>query len=159
MTKREDHKFQLSKSILDMKFMKRTKEKVDQETFQAEGEEYFDNLLTSKMKQESGKFIIENSFVYCEGLSEGRLSFQGMNPEIERIIELEENAKRCKEDTSKEETEITDEQMAKHYKASHVNTMAKKFAPKRNHHKYFKYDNDDNPEPVDKKPKFLKPKD
>lgn len=33
--------------------MKRTKEKVDQENFQAEGEEYFDNLLTSKMKQES----------------------------------------------------------------------------------------------------------
>lgn len=82
-----------------------------------------------------------------------------MNPEIERIIELEENAKRCQEDTSKEENDITDEQMAKHYKASHVKTMAKKFAPKRNHHKYFQYDSDDNLEPVDKKPKFLKPKD
>lgn len=107
-----------------------------------------------------GKYIVENSFVFCEQLIEGRLSFQGMNPEIERILELEQNAKRSKEESN--EKEITDAQMANHYhRGTHVTTMAKKFTPKRNQHKYFKYndDDDDNPEPVEKKPKYLKPKD
>lgn len=33
--------------------MKRTKEKVDKEQFQLEGEEYFESQLTTKMKKES----------------------------------------------------------------------------------------------------------
>ena len=36
-----------------MKFMKRTKEKVEKQQFQEEGEEYFGNELTKRMKQES----------------------------------------------------------------------------------------------------------
>lgn len=78
-----------------------------------------------------------------------------MNPEIERLMELEQNAIRLKEE-AKRETEVSDEQMAKHWKSSHINTMEKRFKPKRSQHKYFSsYKSDD--EPREKKPKFLKP--
>lgn len=33
--------------------MRKTKEKVEQQTFQSQGEEYFENALTAKMKKES----------------------------------------------------------------------------------------------------------
>ncbi|XP_074113357.1 M-phase phosphoprotein 6-like [Cotesia typhae] len=68
-----------------MKFMKTTKEKVDKEQFQMEGEKYFENQLTTKMKKESGKYIMESSYVLCEQLVDGRLSYRGMNPEIEKF--------------------------------------------------------------------------
>ncbi|XP_046468922.1 M-phase phosphoprotein 6 [Neodiprion pinetum] len=157
MTAREVNKTKLSKGILEMKFMKRTKEKVEKQLFQEEGKEYFGAQLTNHMKKGSDKFIIEPSFVFCEGLLDGRVSFRGMNPEIERLMELEEEAKQAL--TRKQnETEITDEQMAKHYRSSAVDTMAKKFRTKHENKKYVRDDSIEI-EPVEKKPKFLKPSD
>ncbi|KAH0564648.1 M-phase phosphoprotein 6 [Cotesia glomerata] len=148
-------KVQLSKSILQMKFMKRTKEKVDKEKFQMEGEEYFENQLTTKMKKESGKYVMESSYVFCEQLVDGRLSFRGMNPEIEKLMEQENNLKNLKEEI-KRETEVSDEQMAKRFKSSQVKTMGKKFQTKKNRHIRFPSDDEDE---VKNKNAFLKPKD
>lgn len=143
------NKSKLSKSVLEMKFMKRTKEKVENQIIQEEGEKYFGNQLTNKLKNESEKFIIEPSFVYCENLIDGRLSFQGMNPELEKLLELENNEKRM-ELERKKEADVTDEQMAEEW-ASHN---------KRKHkYKYQKTAHIENDQPVGKKPKFLKPVD
>ncbi|XP_019698898.1 uncharacterized protein LOC105187446 isoform X2 [Harpegnathos saltator] len=48
-------KITLSKNILEMKFMKRTKEKVDKQQYQEEGELYFGSQVTKRMKKESNK--------------------------------------------------------------------------------------------------------
>ncbi|KAK0179913.1 hypothetical protein PV327_005616 [Microctonus hyperodae] len=150
-------KTELSRSILDMKFMRKTKEKVEQQTFQSQGEEYFENALTARMKKESGLFIIEPSYAICEQLTDGRFSFQGMNPEIEKLMQLEENMKRMKEE-AKHETEVSDEQMAKRWQGSHIQTMNKRFQTKKNRRFNAKQPKDEN-EPKPKKLKFLKPSD
>ncbi|XP_028050390.1 M-phase phosphoprotein 6 [Monomorium pharaonis] len=136
----------LSKSILDMKFMKRTKDKVEKEQFQEEGEEYFGSELTSRMKKASGNFFMEPSYVFCEKLIDGRLSFQGMNPAIEKLMETKENAKRTKEEVK--EVDVSDEQMTVQWKK-----MRAKFDTMNRHRKpYHKKNNED--EPLEKKVKF-----
>lgn len=58
------------------------------------------------------------------------------------------------------ETEISDEQMAKHYRFSAVDTMAKKFRTKHENEKYARdAKSETEEEPMQKKPKFLKPAD
>ncbi|XP_011158247.1 M-phase phosphoprotein 6 [Solenopsis invicta] len=145
-------KITLSKSILEMKFMKRTKDKVEKEQFQEEGEEYFDNKLTSRMKKATGNFLMESSYVFCEKLNDGRLSFQGMNPAIEKLMEEKENAKRAKEEV-KEEVDVSDEQMTVRWKKMRAkfDNMKKRRTP------YYKSNDAD--EPSTKKIKFLKPDD
>ncbi|XP_018394334.1 PREDICTED: M-phase phosphoprotein 6 [Cyphomyrmex costatus] len=145
-------KIALSKSILEMKFMKRTKDKVEKEQFQEEGEEYFGSELTSRMKKASGTFLLEPSYIFCEQLGDGRLSFRGMNPNIEKIMEAKENAKRANEDL-KQETDISDEQMAVQW-----TKMRAKFDTVKNRHRKSQHiKTNDEDEPLTKKPKFLKP--
>ncbi|XP_015596546.1 M-phase phosphoprotein 6 [Cephus cinctus] len=153
MTGRDHSKAKLSKGILEMKFMKRTKEKVEKQQFQEEGEEYFENLLTTRMKSEKDKFIIEPSFTYCEKLIDGRLSFQGMNPDIERLMEIENESKRVMLE-KKKETDISDEQMARHISRG-VNPLSRH----RKEKKYIRRVQVEDEEPIPKKPKFLKPVD
>ncbi|XP_071571787.1 M-phase phosphoprotein 6 [Temnothorax nylanderi] len=142
----------LSKSILQMKFMKRTKDKVEKEQFQEEGEEYFGSELTSRMKKASGKFLMEASYVFCEKLGDGRLSFQGMNPVIEKLMEEKENGKRAKVEEKQED--VSDEQMAVQWKK-----MRAKFDTVNRHRKPQHRKRNDEDEPLNKKPKFLKPAD
>ncbi|KOC70669.1 M-phase phosphoprotein 6 [Habropoda laboriosa] len=146
------NKTKLSKSILEMKFMKRTKEKVEKQQFQEEGEEYFGNELTKRMKKESERFIIEPSYVFCEKLIDGRVSFRGMNPEIEKLMEAEQNNERVKIE-EKNETDISDEQMVHHWKK-----FRKMSKTDRKYEKSLQKHNN-NHEPLPKKPKFLKPQD
>ncbi|KAL6448218.1 hypothetical protein ACFW04_000306 [Cataglyphis niger] len=147
----------LSKSILDMKFMKRTKDKVEKQQFQEEGEEYFGSRLTSRMKEASGKFFMEPSYIFCEELVNGRLSFQGMNPAIEKLMEARENAKRAETET-KEEVDISDEQMTVQWQKMRTkfDIMQRKSQHKTNR-KLQHSKTDCNDEPIGKKPKFLKP--
>ncbi|XP_011881131.1 PREDICTED: M-phase phosphoprotein 6 [Vollenhovia emeryi] len=143
----------LSKSILEMKFMKRTKDKVEKEQFQEEGEEYFGNQLTSRMKKASGKFLMEPSYVFCEKLVDGRISFQGMNPAIEKLMEARKNAKQAKVEV-KQDADISDEQMAVQWKK-----MRAKFDTVNRRRKPQHRTTNNEDEPFDKKPKFLKPAD
>ncbi|XP_076762896.1 M-phase phosphoprotein 6 [Xylocopa sonorina] len=140
----------LSKSILEMKFMKRTKEKVEKQQFQEEGEEYFGNELTKRMKKESERFIIEPSYVFCEKLIDGRVSFQGMNPEIEKLME-EERSNETVKVKPKEEADISEEQMAENWK--NYRKIVK--AEHKNERSFRKHNKSH--EPRQKKPKFLKP--
>lgn len=105
------NKSKLSKSILEMKFMSKTKEKVEKQMIEKEGEEYFCSQFAIKMSNKYDQFIIEPSFAVCEELIEGRLSFNGMNPELEKLLEEEEINKQM-ELEKKLETDVTDEQMA-----------------------------------------------
>ncbi|XP_058463218.1 M-phase phosphoprotein 6 [Malaya genurostris] len=128
-------KVKLSKGILEMKFMSRTREKIEKENDDAEGRALYSNEITDKMLHGSSKYIIETSYVPCEDLIEGRVSYGGMNPEIERIIELEKNKDLAalieKEraeaaERQKMRRDVPDEEMAKFY-TSVVKTVKKKF--------------------------------
>lgn len=128
-----NNKTKLSKSILEMKFMKKTKEKVEKEADDEEGRSMYAGQITDKMLHGDCLFINEQSFVPCEDLIVGRLSFRGMNPEIERILELEDASKQAVL-IKEQELEVTDKDMAKHY-TTLVNTIGKKFNPKERKHK------------------------
>ncbi|KNC27806.1 hypothetical protein FF38_07972 [Lucilia cuprina] len=119
----------LSKGILEMKFMQRTKAKVDKEIEAAEGRAMYSNEITEKMLNSNSNFIIEPSFVHCENLIEGRLSFRGMNPEIERLLELEREEKAAAK-RQEQSTEVSNDDMVKFYQnktAGAAHTIEKKF--------------------------------
>ncbi|XP_050067585.1 uncharacterized protein LOC126556363 [Anopheles maculipalpis] len=126
------NKVQLSKGILQMKFMSRTKEKLDKEADDERGRALYASEITDKMLSETIKYIIEPSYVPCEELIEGRISYGGMNPEIERIIEIESGVdvlKREREEAAKKakmETDVPDAEMARFY-SSVMHTMNKKY--------------------------------
>lgn len=141
---------QLSKGVLQMKFMKRTKDKVDEELAALEGRTMYSNEITDRMMNDSSNFIIEPSFMRCEDLIDGRLSFRGMNPEIERLLELEEEERQAK---TRHEMgkDVTDQEMVDYY-GNVVQTISRKFDTHRKRK--------GNREESESKPmKFLKPKD
>ncbi|KAF5287563.1 hypothetical protein FQA39_LY15892 [Lamprigera yunnana] len=108
----------LSKTVLDMKFMKKTKERVEKEQDDAE----------------------EVSVTSCKDLIEGRLSFGGMNPEIEKL--MGDIYKQSSKQEKINETDVSDIEMAQNY-SSTVETMGNQFLDKRSR----------------SKKKFLKPSD
>ncbi|XP_013772817.1 M-phase phosphoprotein 6-like [Limulus polyphemus] len=127
MTMEPREKVKLSKHVLDMKFMKRSKEKVQKETEEEERKSILENHVIHDLKKEGKKFIMEPSFGPCEELVSGRMSFKGMNPEIERIMaerELAANPNQHKMDG------ISDKEMTERY-SSLIGTIAKKFGKKR----------------------------
>lgn len=124
-------KSRLSKSILDMKFMKRTKEKVEKEDDDAEGRAMYSSEITSAM-QHGNNYVMDTSFVTCADLLVGRFSCGGMNPDLERILEKEQQEQvLIKADVSRAKKaemikDVSDESMVKHY-SSLVKTLGKKF--------------------------------
>uniref|UniRef100_A0A1A9V9S0 M-phase phosphoprotein 6 n=1 Tax=Glossina austeni TaxID=7395 RepID=A0A1A9V9S0_GLOAU len=126
MSNQSTSKPKLSKGILDMKFMQRTKAKVDKEIEVAEGRAMYSSELTSRMLNANSNFIIEPSYVSCENLIEGRLSFRGMNPEIERQMELEKAEKETTAKRPEQEAEVSTNDMIEFYAAA-SHTMQKKF--------------------------------
>ena len=142
----------LSKGILEMKFMKKTKAKVDKEAEDEEGKMMYQNEITNKMLANSN-FIIEPSFVNIEGLLEGRFSCRGMNPEIEKILE---NERLQKEEATrpKMESDVTDKEKVHFYSKSSSTSLSrnvsKKFEVKKRKSNSGDYQ---------KGSKFLKPKD
>ncbi|KAL0849173.1 hypothetical protein ABMA28_013514 [Loxostege sticticalis] len=79
---------QLPKSVLEMKFMRKTRERIEKELENTQGHDsLYSNIITNEMRHATGNFISESSFIFCEDLLEGRLSYKGMNPEIERLME------------------------------------------------------------------------
>ncbi|KAK3914015.1 M-phase phosphoprotein 6 [Frankliniella fusca] len=164
MSQRRAHKRNLSKGILDMKFMKKSKEKVEREQQDLESQDLFANDITKALKSSKGsQFIIEHSMVPIETLLNGRMSFKGMNPEIERLMEQEtrdlQEQEKARQRLESNKPEISDSEMAKHL----GKTISKKFNSKRNGHgSDDSEESDEDAEPESSPPKrgkFLKPSD
>jgi M-phase phosphoprotein 6, animal type len=90
----------------------------------------YESEITSKMLHSNNNIIIEPSFAQIENLIDGRLSFRGMNPEIERLMELEQGTVQRRaeeaEQLRKMKTDVTDSDMLKFY-SNLDNTMKDKF--------------------------------
>ncbi|XP_076275758.1 M-phase phosphoprotein 6 [Rhynchophorus ferrugineus] len=130
----------LSKAILEMKFMKKTKEKVAKEEENAESREMYSHEITEEMKKNGNIIFRPASITVCKRLVDGRLSFGGMNPEVEKMMENDYN-KRYTEAEKKKEKDITDEEMAIQH--STVATISNKFKSKRNRNKKFQKPRDE----------------
>ncbi|CAI5668420.1 unnamed protein product [Oreochromis niloticus] len=126
----------LSKNLLRMKFMQRrldaeTKKQLEEDERRIISDEHW-YLDLPELKAKENLIIEERSFVPCEDLKYGRLSFRGFNPEVElmALMNPREEEEEEEEDLSQMQTDITDEEMALRYE-SLVGSMKKKFATKR----------------------------
>ena len=110
--------------------MKRTKERTQIEIENEERQTMFADFISDAMKHQGSRFIGEPSYVNIENLSFGRMAFNGMNPEIEKMAE-EERLKVEEAEDKKREKDVQDEEMTEFY-SSMASTISKKFATKRN---------------------------
>ena len=110
--------------------MKRTKERTEIENENEERQAMFADSISDAMKHQGSRFIVEPSYVNIENLNFGRMAFNGMNPEIEKMAE-EERLKEEEAEAEKREKDVQDEEMTDFY-SSMNSTVAKKFSTKRN---------------------------
>ncbi|XP_055950262.1 M-phase phosphoprotein 6-like [Argiope bruennichi] len=148
----------LSSNVLEMKFMKKSKEKSELEAEEERRKIMFESEIPDALIRGGDLCIIEPSFVPCLQLLNGRFSFKGMNPEIEKLMREDEQKDL---DKLKKMDGISDQEMAERY--SSLVAIKKKFTSKR---KWTAENNDDDdvscsPERsyADKPLKFRKPKD
>nr|XP_027807926.2 M-phase phosphoprotein 6 [Marmota flaviventris] len=158
-----ERKTKLSKNLLRMKFMQRgldseTKKQLEEEEKKIISEEHW-YLALPELKEKESVIIEEQSFLLCEDLLYGRMSFRGFNPEVEKLM-LQMNAKNKAENEDEDEIvelDVSDEEMARRYETL-VGTIGKKFAKKRDRANYEEDENGDI-KPVKAKKMFLKPQD
>ncbi|CAG9826303.1 unnamed protein product [Diabrotica balteata] len=115
----------LSRAILEMKFMKKTKEKVEKEIDDEEGRSMYSNEITDEMRKSGNLVFVSTSIVNCKNLIDGRLSFGGKNPDIEKLM-ASNYTKLLEEQEQKKEKDVSDADMAKGY-STLVKTIGKKF--------------------------------
>ncbi|XP_038561977.1 M-phase phosphoprotein 6 [Micropterus salmoides] len=156
----------LSRNLLRMKFMQRgldaeTKKQLEEDEKRIISDEHW-YLDLPELKAKENLIIEEKSFVPCEDLKYGRISFKGFNPEVEKLMALmnpkdEEEEGEEEEEISRMQTDVTDEEMALRYE-SLVGSMKKKFAKKRERATIEEDDVNHNVETTTKRV-FLKPQD
>ncbi|NXS51545.1 MPH6 phase, partial [Brachypteracias leptosomus] len=149
-----------------------TKKQLEEEEKKIISEEHW-YLDLPDLKEKESYIIEERSFMPCEDLLYGRMSFKGFNPEIEKLM-IQMNSKSKKEEIEvddKMEADVSDEEMARrqlyifYYLYRYetlVGTIGKKFVRKRDQGVLQDEDEDgsSNTKPSKKvKKKFLKPQD
>ncbi|XP_051808098.1 M-phase phosphoprotein 6 [Acanthochromis polyacanthus] len=154
----------LSKNLLRMKFMQRgldaeTKKQLEEDEKRIISDEHW-FLDLPELRARENLIIEEKSFVPCEDLRFGRISFKGFNPEVEKLMLLlnpkEEEEEGDEDDQRRMQTDVTDEEMALRYE-SLVGSLKKKFAKKRER---AAMDEDQNQNIMEEKKRvFLKPQD
>ncbi|KAM9121990.1 M-phase phosphoprotein 6 [Pangshura tecta] len=157
-------KTKLSKNLLRMKFMQRgldseTKKQLEEEEKKIISEEHW-YLDLPELKEKESFIIEERSFMPCEDLLYGRMSFKGFNPEIEKLM-IQMNSRYKKEEIEADDTaeaDVSDEEMARRYETL-VGTIGKKFLKKRDQRVLQDEDENSNVRPSKAKKMFLKPQD
>ncbi|XP_072135967.1 M-phase phosphoprotein 6 isoform X2 [Mobula birostris] len=131
-----ENTMKLSKNLLRMKFMQRsldteTKQQLEEEEKKIISDEHW-YLDLPELKEKENHIIEEKSFVPCEELLFGRMSFKGFNPEIEKLVAqmYSKNENEEPEDQSKMDVDVSDEEMARRYE-SLVGSIKRKFTKKR----------------------------
>lgn len=134
MPKDRHGRTRLSKSVLEMKFMQRSKQRIQAEEEADQGRAVHENEITEEMKNAQNKFLIVSSYVPCQDLIIGRVSYGGMNPEIEKLMDGKEVE--SVPDPSSMEKDITNWEMLK--LSTVAQSMANKFSTKKSRNKAMK---------------------
>ncbi|XP_059986173.1 M-phase phosphoprotein 6 isoform X3 [Lagenorhynchus albirostris] len=92
-----------------------TKKQLEEEEKKIISEEHW-YLDLPELKEKESFIIEEQSFLLCEDLLYGRMSFRGFNPEVEKLM-LQMNAKNKAEEVEEEtvELDVSDEEMARRH--------------------------------------------
>ncbi|XP_061197660.1 M-phase phosphoprotein 6-like [Saccostrea echinata] len=168
-------KSSLSKNVLQMKFMQRSALQIEKEKTEEEKQKVIDDehwvLDLPETEQKECKYIIEGNIAHIENLQFGRFSFNGCNPEVEKLMKIHNTERELEEAAAREaQNSVNDQEMAQRYK-SLSQTIAKKFAKKRKRAEIDEsFDKESSHVTVDEetlkkgkkkssKRKFLKPKD
>ncbi|KAF4081289.1 hypothetical protein AMELA_G00159850 [Ameiurus melas] len=163
-----DGSTKLSKNLLRMKFMQRgldaeAKKQLEEAEKRIISDEHW-YLDLPELKAKESYIVEERSYIPCEDLVYGRMSFKGFNSEVEKLMVLmnapkEEEDEEENKDVTRMDTDITDEEMAMRY-GSLVESMKRRFAKKRDRSSV-KNEEDVNHNIEDAQPKkvFLKPQD
>lgn len=151
----------LSKNVLQMKFMQRSVLRIEKDQNEEEkqkdiDEEHWVLDLPEYQKKES-QYLADQSYLFCEQLMFGRQSFQGFNPEIEKLMKahIDDQVTKKTEETEQQNS-VSDKDMATRY-SSLMGVLAKKFASKRSR-KESTDEETDSGKPSRKKA-FIKPED
>ncbi|GFS36921.1 uncharacterized protein NPIL_317221 [Nephila pilipes] len=117
----------LSSNVLEMKFMKKSKEKCEMEAEEEKRKILFESEIPDALIRGGDLCVMEPSFVPCLQLLNGRFSFKGMNPEIEKLMEEGEqnNLEKLKQMDG-----ISNTEMVERY-TTLMSSMQKKFTTKR----------------------------
>ena len=95
--------------------MKRTKERTEVEIENEERQAIYANHITTAMRDQGSRFVINPSFASVEDLNFGRMAFLGMNSEIE-AMQAREKARLDEKEGLKNEKDVQDEDMAAHFR-------------------------------------------
>ncbi|KAI1277989.1 M-phase phosphoprotein 6 [Halotydeus destructor] len=109
----------LSKNLLQMKFMQRTKEKHDLK----EEEDKSAHLLDKDVQIESSnrfRVRVEPSYEVCEQLVFGRMSFKGCNVEIERLMQEKNQIKEAQAPANV--VDVSNKEMVNRYRKINMNS-------------------------------------
>lgn len=127
-------KYLFSSDLLQLKFMRRTKNEYEQRKEEEDScAAYMKHV--SEEKKSGINYIPEPSWANCEGVRFGRLSYRGMNPEIEYLMEENRNAEAGMKLIIKQEEDVdvkTDEMVQFYAKSRLHKAVAKKFKSKKN---------------------------
>ncbi|EMP36228.1 M-phase phosphoprotein 6, partial [Chelonia mydas] len=136
-----------------------TKKQLEEEEKKIISEEHW-YLDLPELKEKESFIIEERSFMPCEDLLYGRMSFKGFNPEVEKLM-IQMNSRYKKEEIEADDTaeaDVSDEEMARRYETL-VRTIGKKFLKKRDQRVLQGEDENSNMRPSKAKKMFLKPQD
>ena len=95
--------------------MKRTKERTEVEIENEERQAIYANHITTAMRDQGSRFVINPSFASVEDLNFGRMAFLGMNSEIE-AMQAREKARLDEKEGLKNEKDVQDDEMAAHFR-------------------------------------------
>lgn len=119
----------LSKGVLGMKFMKKSRALAEKQIQEEENRKIYSDEINDGMKKTGNSIFVETSIANCKGLIEGRLSFLGANPEIEKIM-ASELGDMLNDIEMNKDKDVSDMEMAKSL-SSVAGTIQKKFNNKR----------------------------
>ncbi|KAB0354359.1 hypothetical protein FD755_022897 [Muntiacus reevesi] len=145
-------KTKLSKNLLRMKFMQRgldleTKKQLEEEEKKIISEEHW-YLDLPELKEKESFIIEEQSFLLCEDLPYGRMSFRGFNPEAGKLM-LQMNAKNKAEEIEEQTVELDVPWWG----------QLGKSLPRKEDHAIYEEDENGDIKPIKAKKMFLKPQD
>uniref|UniRef100_A0A915ABD5 Uncharacterized protein n=2 Tax=Parascaris univalens TaxID=6257 RepID=A0A915ABD5_PARUN len=141
----------LSTAVLEMRFMQRTKNRLEEEAKRREKEAIRRSFLANvkhsehstskhigneyaKEKRSSLSVIFEQRYEILEDLRFGRMSFGGFNPEVEKLMKYHNNLKmgvKREEEDIVDEMDVSDTEMATKLSEGVSSSIAKKFVSKR----------------------------
>ncbi|KAK2188826.1 hypothetical protein NP493_122g03011 [Ridgeia piscesae] len=128
-------KTQLSRNLLGMKFMQRSAARKEYEKNELNQQRVIDDehwvLDIPTLEQDESQYVVESSYAKLNSLQFGRQSYQKFNPEIEKLMQINNAEKDLAEAEEREkEIGVSDDEMTERY-SSLVGTISKKFAKKR----------------------------